>query len=447
MQEDRAAFIEGFALKLNESGMQRMAARVFAALLTAPGGGLTAREIAETLDVSAAAVSGATTYLTRTGLVERTRTPARADRPLRRPRHHLGRGHGGRDRDAPHSRRPGSTREPRSSPATQRPPTRLEATRDFFDVHGRRDAQARRPLAVVPAASLTSGDYTFDAALCTFGRCARVGASTDDGRMETHDELTPEVKESREERRDRLAREHPVRFTLQRVGWPWSRSCSVCSASARSSACSSAACSPTISWAWLPDSRRRSGSRSLEPPSWLRYIDPFYWIGRLDIPWPDIDLPGWLTGSTKYWVPIVIALVVALGEIDRRRKKRRLDDADSRAGVTCAHSPFGPRVDDGVGRRQLLDPDRFAASAFSTTSANCAVVLLDAGDDRTLDGLGAESVAHDHRVGLQVLVQRDAERSHHQDERHRGDDRDLLQTGQRARHRTDDQHDRRHRVR
>ena len=81
MQEDRAAFIEGFALKLNESGMQRMAARVFAALLTAPGGGLSAREIAETLDVSAGAVSGATSYLTRTGLVERTRTPReRVDR-------------------------------------------------------------------------------------------------------------------------------------------------------------------------------------------------------------------------------------------------------------------------------------------------------------------------------------------------------------------------------
>jgi DNA-binding transcriptional regulator GbsR (MarR family) len=81
MQDDRAAFIEGFALKLNESGMQRMAARVFATILTAPGGGLTAREIAETLDVSAGAVSGATSYLTRTGLVERTRTPReRVDR-------------------------------------------------------------------------------------------------------------------------------------------------------------------------------------------------------------------------------------------------------------------------------------------------------------------------------------------------------------------------------
>ena len=81
MDGDRAEFIEGFALKLNESGMQRMSARVFAALLTAPGGGLTAREIAETLGVSAGAVSGATTYLTRAKMAERSRTPGeRVDR-------------------------------------------------------------------------------------------------------------------------------------------------------------------------------------------------------------------------------------------------------------------------------------------------------------------------------------------------------------------------------
>lgn len=81
MNEDRAAFIEGFALKLNESGMQRMAARVFAVLLTAPGGGLTAREIAETLGVSAASVSGATTSLIRARMAERSRTPGeRVDR-------------------------------------------------------------------------------------------------------------------------------------------------------------------------------------------------------------------------------------------------------------------------------------------------------------------------------------------------------------------------------
>ena len=81
MPDDKAAFVEGFALQLNESGMQRMPARVFATLLMAPGGGLTAREIAENLGVSAAAVSGATTYLTRTKMAVRTRNPGeRVDR-------------------------------------------------------------------------------------------------------------------------------------------------------------------------------------------------------------------------------------------------------------------------------------------------------------------------------------------------------------------------------
>ncbi len=78
---DRADFVEGFALRLAESGMQRMAARAFALLLTAPEGGLTAREIGEQLHVSAGAVSGATSYLTRTALIERRRVPGeRSDR-------------------------------------------------------------------------------------------------------------------------------------------------------------------------------------------------------------------------------------------------------------------------------------------------------------------------------------------------------------------------------
>ncbi len=74
-------FVEGFALELNQSGMQRMAARVFAALLVAPENGYTAKEIGDALGVSAAAVSGATAYLTRMGLAVRRRvTGERVDR-------------------------------------------------------------------------------------------------------------------------------------------------------------------------------------------------------------------------------------------------------------------------------------------------------------------------------------------------------------------------------
>ncbi len=147
--------------------------------------------------------------------------------------------------------------------------------------------------------------------------------------METHDEPTSEVKESRDERRDRLAREHPVRFTLQRVG--------VAAVEVLLGVLGIGAIIgvfvrgllPDVSWAWLPDVSVVQWLQDLEPPAWVRYIDPFYWMARLAIPWPDVDLPGWLTGSAKYWVPIAIALVIALGEVDRRRAKAaEQEDAD-----------------------------------------------------------------------------------------------------------------------
>lgn len=79
--QDASQFVEGFALELSQSGMQRMAARVFATLLVAPENGYTAKEISDVLDVSAAAVSGATAYLTRMGLAVRQRvTGERVDR-------------------------------------------------------------------------------------------------------------------------------------------------------------------------------------------------------------------------------------------------------------------------------------------------------------------------------------------------------------------------------
>ena len=79
--QDTSEFVEGFALELNQSGMQRMSARVFAALLVAPENGYTAKEIGEILGVSAAAVSGATAYLTRMRLAVRLRVAGeRVDR-------------------------------------------------------------------------------------------------------------------------------------------------------------------------------------------------------------------------------------------------------------------------------------------------------------------------------------------------------------------------------
>jgi predicted transcriptional regulator len=70
-----ARFIERFALVLTTSGIQRMAARVFVALLVSDTGTRTAAELAELLQVSPAAISGAVRYLAQVGLAERQREP------------------------------------------------------------------------------------------------------------------------------------------------------------------------------------------------------------------------------------------------------------------------------------------------------------------------------------------------------------------------------------
>jgi DNA-binding transcriptional regulator GbsR (MarR family) len=70
-----ADFRERFAQIMVESGMPRMAARVYAALLVTDSGKLSAAELAERLDVGASAISGAVKYLVQVRLVERGREP------------------------------------------------------------------------------------------------------------------------------------------------------------------------------------------------------------------------------------------------------------------------------------------------------------------------------------------------------------------------------------
>jgi DNA-binding GntR family transcriptional regulator len=74
-------FVEDFALALSQLGFPRMPARVFSLAIAAPEESLTAREIADRLGVSAAAVSGAVRYLGTLNLIRRFRTPGeRVDR-------------------------------------------------------------------------------------------------------------------------------------------------------------------------------------------------------------------------------------------------------------------------------------------------------------------------------------------------------------------------------
>ncbi|MEU4442188.1 MarR family transcriptional regulator [Actinosynnema sp. NPDC050801] len=74
-RDDQAVlrFIERFAAVFAESGMPRMPARVFVALLASDSGELTAAELADLLRVSPAAISGAVRYLTQLSLVSRER--------------------------------------------------------------------------------------------------------------------------------------------------------------------------------------------------------------------------------------------------------------------------------------------------------------------------------------------------------------------------------------
>ncbi|WP_410537800.1 GbsR/MarR family transcriptional regulator [Streptomyces sp. KL2] len=70
-----AEFVERFAAELTEAGMQRMASRVFACLLTEDSGILGSAELSERLRISPAAVSGAIRYLSQVHLVTREREP------------------------------------------------------------------------------------------------------------------------------------------------------------------------------------------------------------------------------------------------------------------------------------------------------------------------------------------------------------------------------------
>lgn len=82
MTDDRhGEFIEEVGVLLSDMGLPRMGAKAFAALLTAPEEGLTARELAERISASPAAISGAIRMLTQFKMVRRSRRPGeRADR-------------------------------------------------------------------------------------------------------------------------------------------------------------------------------------------------------------------------------------------------------------------------------------------------------------------------------------------------------------------------------
>ncbi|HET8600657.1 MAG TPA: MarR family transcriptional regulator, partial [Segeticoccus sp.] len=71
----RADFVERMADELTRAGMQRMASRVMAAVMSSDSGQMTAAELGELLRASPAAISGAVRYLEQVDMVRRSREP------------------------------------------------------------------------------------------------------------------------------------------------------------------------------------------------------------------------------------------------------------------------------------------------------------------------------------------------------------------------------------
>jgi len=69
------AYIEALAATITASGVQRMPARVYAAILICEEGSMTAAELAATLQVSPAAISTAVRWLNQIGMVARRSVP------------------------------------------------------------------------------------------------------------------------------------------------------------------------------------------------------------------------------------------------------------------------------------------------------------------------------------------------------------------------------------
>ncbi|TDC51484.1 MarR family transcriptional regulator [Jiangella ureilytica] len=79
-EQARSRFVEQFAVLLNDAGLQRMPARVFAYVLASDAETHTAAELAAGLRVSPAAISGAVRVLTGIGMLVKDRVPGdRAD--------------------------------------------------------------------------------------------------------------------------------------------------------------------------------------------------------------------------------------------------------------------------------------------------------------------------------------------------------------------------------
>lgn len=91
---------------------------------------------------------------------------------------------------------------------------------------------------------------------------------------------------------------------------------------------------PRVDWSWVPD----------VPTDWIPDVSLPDWFDPLGWLWdrlPDITLPGWvsaLAGSWKWWGPILIAVLVASREYEKRKQQRT---SEGTASNTQQEPPTG----------------------------------------------------------------------------------------------------------
>ncbi len=127
---------------------------------------------------------------------------------------------------------------------------------------------------------------------------------------------------SKAARREALARDHPVQFVLRRVG---AAGTEIVFGVLGVSAILAAFFGLLLPRLDLPSVDLPSVNLpSINHPDWLRYLDPGYWLSRLGLSRPNVSVPGWIETvleCKQFWLPLVIAVVIALGEIGRRRMR------------------------------------------------------------------------------------------------------------------------------
>jgi hypothetical protein len=169
------------------------------------------------------------------------------------------------------------------------------------------------------SSTLTHGDTTFEVRWGprnTITSCALV--EIDDKGEPAKTPLVPPPG-SKVAKQEAFQREHPTAYVVRRTAWAgFEILIGLLGISALLGGLL-----PRLDLGWLPRPSLPDWLPELSRPEWLRYLDITYWLGRLGLSRPDIGIPGWaevVLEHKQYWLPLVVAALVALGQLERRRK-------------------------------------------------------------------------------------------------------------------------------